>query len=33
MTWKDGGMNPSKKHSPEEFVLDEPPVDTTSQGG
>ena len=33
MTWKDEGMNPSKKHSPESFVFCEPPVDTTSEGG
>ena len=33
MPWKDGGINPSKKRSPEEFVLYEPSVDTTSEGG
>ena len=33
MTWKDGGLNPSKKHLPEEFVFYEPPVDTTSEVG
>ena len=33
MTWKDGGLNPSKKYSPEVFVLYEPPVATTSEVG